>query len=313
MEKISKNKNRKMSAENSDDILRLLTDQELEELLHLYAENCGIESFQYLLIYTQLQWNRKLHQRCIERQNEKWISFRKDFYTDGKGDFRKYGTYICLHQDLVQSVTFHSWEPNSNELLECLEKTNLIQWRNGALLINIAPQFSESVKTIVLKKGGVIRKARPCQGLVLNRSEALNFNKTRIPEGYELGELEEKHAELIHSLWANNKEGSLDYIKGHIKINKSIGLYEKSKKELIGWIFQNEFSGLAILQVIPSHQRKGFGRILVESLSTAVAQTESIPVTAWVVVGNIKSETLLQKVGFKRAVTYEWIQLQKLE
>ncbi|XP_061389386.1 uncharacterized protein LOC133324561 [Musca vetustissima] len=299
-----------MPQETNDDILRLLTDQELEELLQLYTEKCGIESFQYLLIYTQLQWNKKLHEKEIDAQNEKWISFRKNFYTHRKGDLRKNGTYVCLHQDLIQSVTFHSWEANCNELLECLENTNLIQWKNGALLFNIAPEFSESVKNIVVRKGGVIKRARSCQGLIFKPVYGLNPNKTSIPDGYDLAELQERHADLIHSLWANNKEGSLDYIKGHIQINKTIGLYQKSNNELIGWILQNEFGGIAVLQVMSSHQRKGFGRILVEALTNIIAETESIPATAWVVVGNVKSESLLQKVGYKRAVIYEWIQLE---
>lgn len=79
----------------------------------------------------------------------------------------------------IQSVTFHTWQPNCNELLECLENTNLIQWKNEALLINVAPECSEMVKNLVQRKGGAIRRARSCQGLIFKRTNSLNFNKTR--------------------------------------------------------------------------------------------------------------------------------------
>lgn len=95
-----------MYQQGSNDVLRLLSDPELEELLQLYALKSGIGSFQYLLIYTQLQWNKKLREKHIDEQDEKWISFRKKFYTHVNGDFRKYGTYVCLHQDLVSIFVF---------------------------------------------------------------------------------------------------------------------------------------------------------------------------------------------------------------
>lgn len=56
--------------------------------------------------------------------------------------------------------------------------------------------------------------------------------------------LQEQHADLVYSLWANNKEASLNYIKGFINLKRCIGIMEESTNSLVGWIFQNEFSGL---------------------------------------------------------------------
>lgn len=85
--------------EDGLDILRPLNDQELNELLELYKKKYESNGFQYLLLYTQHKWNRQLHDMNIEDQNQKWISFRKIFYTHRKGDFRTHGTYVCLHHD----------------------------------------------------------------------------------------------------------------------------------------------------------------------------------------------------------------------
>lgn len=89
---------------DGSDILRPLTEEELQELLKLYVQKYGGDNFQYLLIYSQCKWNRKLNEMNINKNDKRWLSFRRDFYTHVKGDFRKYGTYVCLHQDLVSTL-----------------------------------------------------------------------------------------------------------------------------------------------------------------------------------------------------------------
>ncbi|XP_023306710.2 uncharacterized protein LOC111688430 [Lucilia cuprina] len=294
------------------DILRPLNDEEFSELLELYKEKYNSNGFQYLLLYTQFQWNSQLAKLNIDKDNQEWISFRKTFYTHRKGDFRKYGTYICLHHDLIQSVAFHTWEPNCTELLECLSKTNLIQWKNGPLLISVTNECSEAVKKIVISKGGSIQKARQCQGLILERDKALNIKVPSLAKGFKVIPLEEHHADLIHANWANNKEASLNYVKGFIHLKRCIGIMEESTNNLVGWIFQNEFSGLAILQVLPSAQRRGLGKYLALAMSHLIAKSLNVHSSAFVVVGNVKSESLLQKIGYERHVVYEWIQLDKI-
>ncbi|KAM7348878.1 uncharacterized protein ACRADG_008045 isoform 1-T2 [Cochliomyia hominivorax] len=295
-----------------NDILRPLNDEEFKELLELYKNKYNSNGFQYLLLVTQYQWNRQLQELNIDENSYEWISFQKTFYTHRNGDFRKYGTFVCIHHDLIQSVAFHTWEPNCNELLECLSKTNLIQWKNGPLLISVANDYSNAVKEIVLSKGATIQRARQCQGFILNYDNALKLNPPSLPVGYKEIRIQEHNADMIHSLWANNKEASVNYIKGFINLNRNIGIIEESTGHLIGWIFQNEFSGLGILQVLPSAQRMGLGQYLAMTMSKLIARSLCINPSAFVVVGNVKSESLLQKIGYKKFVIYEWIQLDKI-
>lgn len=83
------------------DILRPLNDEEFCELLEVYKEKYEANGFQYLLLLTQYQWNKQLKELNVNTEDNKWISFQKIFYTHSNGDFRKYGTYVCIHQDLV--------------------------------------------------------------------------------------------------------------------------------------------------------------------------------------------------------------------
>ncbi|XP_013115621.1 uncharacterized protein LOC106093152 [Stomoxys calcitrans] len=295
------------------EILRPLTEPELEELLQLYKQKYGIDSPQYLLIYNQCKWNEKLKELKISDQNKKWISFRREFYTHAKGDFRTYGTYICLHQDLIQSVTFHTWQPDFKELLECLDKTELICWQSGPLLVNVAAEYSKELRQIIANKGVTIQRARSSSLFVLKRENALNLDPPVIPDGYELRQLQQEDAELVHSHWPNKKEGSLDYLKGLIEIDTTFGVFKKADNSLIAWIFRNEFSGLGILQVLESEQRKGFGTIVVKAISYAIAKTESINITAWILLENVKSQTLFRNIGFEARLVNQWIQLNKIE
>lgn len=90
-----------MSTSETSDILRPLNDEEFSELLELYRQKYESNGFQYLLLFTHCEWNKQLQKLNFDKENKNWTSFRKVFYTHRNGDFRKYGTYICLHQDLV--------------------------------------------------------------------------------------------------------------------------------------------------------------------------------------------------------------------
>ncbi|XP_037936850.1 uncharacterized protein LOC119670597 [Teleopsis dalmanni] len=302
-----------MDVEKTDDILRPLTFEEVDELFELYKNKYGKHNFHYLLMYNQCKWHRQLEEIGAGRapKDDKWVSFRKSFYTHRNCDFRKYGTYVSLHFDLMQSISFHSWEPDFKELFECLNKTKLIDWKSGPLITNVDLIYCEQIKEIANSKGATVKRARTCQALVLPHEKALKLQLQSLPIGYKFDKLRLEHAALIHEIWVNNKEGSLEYIKGLIKVNKTLGIYEEPNNELVAWIFQNDFSGLGILQVMPKQQRQGFGSLLASYLSKKIADSEEVAVTAWILTENFKSEGLLTKIGFEKTVINEWIQLNK--
>lgn len=96
--------------DSHNDILRPLSEDEFQELLQLYRQKYGEQNFHYLLMYNQNKWNQQLKNlNCKEQTavSDEWLSFRKDFYTHRNGDFRKYGTYVSLHYDLVSMFTYN--------------------------------------------------------------------------------------------------------------------------------------------------------------------------------------------------------------
>lgn len=233
-------------ADKDVDILRPLADSEVDELMQLYVDKYGPENFHYLLFYNQRKWDRHLAEAGIAPDDEAHISLRKQFYTHRQGDFRRFGTYVSLHRDIVQSVAFFSWQPEEPaELYACLEQTQRIEWGSGALLTNVDPGFSAHVKALAMQRGAGGIQPRICYGMVLDHETALN--RVQVPEllsDFELRTLNVEDAEMVHGIWPNKGEGSLAYIRALIRYNKTLGACRSDTGELLAWIFQNDFSGL---------------------------------------------------------------------
>uniref|UniRef100_A0A0A1XF82 Glycine N-acyltransferase-like protein 2 n=1 Tax=Zeugodacus cucurbitae TaxID=28588 RepID=A0A0A1XF82_ZEUCU len=297
------------------DILRPLSEDEFKELLQLYRAKYGEQNYHYLLMYNQNKWNEQLKNlNCNVKTGDAadiWLSFRKDFYTYRDGDFRQFGTYVSLHYDILQSVSFHSWEPSQAEVLKCLRETNLIKWQEGPLLTNVDLELCDEVKMIAIANGASVQRARLCLFLILEHEKAAVYALEHLKAGYTVEKLSGNNAALIHELWPNKKEGSLAYVRGLIELNQTAGIFSDTNGELVAWAFQNDFSGLGILQVLPTEQRKGLGGFLAAYLCKQVAAVEQVHLSAWIVSENFKSKALLGKIGFKEVAKAEWIQLNK--
>ncbi|EDW78241.1 uncharacterized protein Dwil_GK16280 [Drosophila willistoni] len=299
-----------MADKQDKDILRPLNDSEVDELLQLYLSKYGPLNFHYLLFYNQRKWDRQLEKAGISATDPSFISLRKTFYTHRNGDFRQYGTYVSLHRDVVQSVSFFTWQPNEIELFECLQQTQRIEWRQGALLTNVDPDYCDRIKSLALQRGAPVLHPRQCYGMVLDHQQAVAVQVPELLTDFELRPLVDEDAQAVHSIWPNKGEGSLDYLKALIKFNRTLGACRSDTGELIAWIFQNDFSGLGMLQVLPKAERRGLGGLLAAAMTRLIAKTEKVTVTAWIVSNNFRSEALLRRIGYRQSIMNEWIKLE---
>ncbi|XP_017147422.1 uncharacterized protein LOC108159019 [Drosophila miranda] len=300
-----------INADKDIDILRPLSDNEVDELLGLYERKYGPQNFHYLLLYNQRKWDCQLAAAGIARNDPAYISLRKQFYTHRQGDFRRFGTYVSLHRDIVQSVSFFSWQPEgARELLECLERTKRIEWTRGALLTNVDLAFCDRVKALAAQRGVTTINARQCFGMVLSHDRALTAEVPELLSEFELRPLRDEDAPMVHAIWPNKGEGSLAYLRALIKFNKTIGACRSDTGELIAWIFQNDLSGLGMLQVLPKAERRGLGGLLAAAITRRIARVEQVTLTAWIVATNWRSEALLKRIGYHQDVINEWIKLE---
>ncbi|KAH8276576.1 hypothetical protein KR044_003224 [Drosophila immigrans] len=300
-----------MSSDKDNDILRPLSDHEVDELLQLYADKFGPLNFHYLLLYNQRKWDRQLDAAGIARADPAYKSLRKRFYTHRRGDFRRFGTYVSLHEDIVQSVSFFSWqeEKAATELFECLAQTERIAWSAGALLTNVDLKFAQRVKELALAKGAAGLQPRQCYGMVLANAEARVIQLPELLSEFELRPLRDEDAAAVHAIWPNKGEGSLDYLRALIRFNRTLGACRSDTGELIAWIFQNDFAGLGMLQVLPKAERRGLGGLLAAAMSKLIAKAEPMTLSAWIVATNWRSEQLLGRIGYHKHLVNEWIKL----
>ncbi|BFG01962.1 uncharacterized protein DMAD_01595 [Drosophila madeirensis] len=300
-----------INADKDLDILRPLSDNEIDELLALYERKYGPQNFHYLLLYNQRKWDGQLAAAGIARDDPAYISLRKQFYTHRQGDFRRFGTYVSLHRDVVQSVSFFSWQPEgARELWECLEQTKRIEWTRGALLTNVDPVFCERVKSLAAQRGVHTVQARQCYGMLMPHNGAARAEVPELLSEFELRPLTDEDAAMVHAIWPNKGEGSLAYLRALIKFNKTLGACRSDTGELIAWIFQNDFSGLGMLQVLPKAERRGLGGLLAAAMTRRIARGEQVALTAWIVTSNWRSEALLKRIGYQPDIINEWIKLE---
>lgn len=119
------------------EILRVVSDVELEELTELYRLKYGPNDFHYLGFCTQLKWNRQLKEMGKDKapenkENDKWLSFRKTFYTHREGDFRRYGTYVSVHFDMVCNINSIN---QLNLYIELTTRCKQLPFTHGNLVI----------------------------------------------------------------------------------------------------------------------------------------------------------------------------------
>ncbi|KAH8289259.1 hypothetical protein KR054_002427 [Drosophila jambulina] len=293
------------------DILRPLSDSEVDQLLDLYKARFGVRNFHYLLMYNQRKWDRQLDEAQIQRSDPAYISLRKQFFTHRSGDFRQWGTYVSLHRDIVQSVSFFSWQPDgAAELWQCLEQTKRIEWTQGALLTNVDLGFCDRIKELAGQRGVTGMQPRQCYGMVLSHQAALDAEIPELLSEFDMRRLTDEDAAMVHAIWPNKGEGSLAYLRALIRFNRTLGICRSDTGELIAWIFQNDFSGLGMLQVLPKAERRGLGGLLAAAMTRRIARGEpDLTLTAWIVATNWRSEALLKRIGYQKELVNEWIKL----
>ncbi|CAH0774458.1 unnamed protein product [Bemisia tabaci] len=117
------------------------------------------------------------------------------------------------------------------------------------------------------------------------------------PPEVRLAPLKLESLELIKSNWFNHPDAA-EYISTLIEHNPSLGVYSRTTGELRAWVLLSEFCALTMLHTVKKHRRKGYARLLVNTMCKTLL-SEGLVVGAAILQGNIPSLKLFESLEFQ--------------
>ncbi|EDW28922.1 GL18696 [Drosophila persimilis] len=262
--------------------------QDLEHLQKLYA--CDLSKycteFQCLDSFIGL-YTTRLHLKNVE------------VFTLPDQDLGLYG--IVLHSRLTFGKFFVFC--NSEQLLE--QALHQLDWWGGMQCSSIRSRYGAAVARVVKSKVPPLKFDLENNLYFLPKEEALELD-VEVPCGFYLKALSQQDAHVIDSSWEWSHSGSFFFIERQILTSICVGLYQEDNQELVAWCIRAQDGFLAALQVKDSHQRRGFGAVVVKEYSRRVALLD-YDVIAEVYPGNKASSGLFRKLGFKVIDQCRWL------
>ena len=122
----------------------------------------------------------------------------------------------------------------------------------------------------------------------------------------EVGPLVEDDAETIYAHSKYQEYISVDYTK--VCIRSGPGVAVRDGGRLVAWAATQDDFAMGFLQVLETHQRRGFARRLTIALATELRALELMPF-AYAADDNVKSIGLLESLGFVRDRKVAWFRL----
>ncbi|EDW03370.1 uncharacterized protein LOC6562001 [Drosophila grimshawi] len=196
------------------------------------------------------------------------------------------------------------------ECLNLLELAlNLLDWSKGLLCSTIPDRYMSTVFKVVQQKGLTVDYHHRSHLYHLPAKHAQQQLQVKCPTGFYLQSLTERDAHLINQEWSYNQEGSLYFIQRQIRLCPSMGLYDNETHELVAWCIRDQDGLLTVLQVKQTHQRRGFGSLIVQALSQRIAELGD-DIIAEIYPGNLASVRIFDKFGFRMIDHCHWLNIQ---
>ncbi|XP_020799245.1 uncharacterized protein LOC110177068 [Drosophila serrata] len=259
--------------------------QQLEQLKNLYSRDP-----KYLKEFYCLDNYLELHRKDAKLRNV-------NVYTVPNLDL---GLFVVVDRYLLFMGCLEN--ERSEELLR--DSLDQLAWFGGLQLASMPQRYFKAAYEIVQAKklpfNSVISNS-----FVLSQEKALQF-EVNPPVGFYLKSLDIKDAQVIEDHWKWSVPGSLFFFQRQIAFNICVGLYEEKTNELVAWCIRAPDGVLAALQVKDSHQRRGFGVLIVKEFSRRVA-LQGQDVMTEVDQDNEASSALFRKMGFKLFDQSNWL------
>lgn len=128
-----------------------------------------------------------------------------------------------------------------------------------------------------------------------------------LPQGAKLRPLRASDAPTLDARWTYRSATSLPMVASMLESGDpgNVGI-ELEDGSLAGWVARYTDGALGMLYVEEAHRRRGLARALVMAAARAL-DSAGLPCFAYIVDGNEASESVFQRLGWRRVADADWL------
>lgn len=225
-----------MKTTADEEILRLLTSEEIIQLIKIYKNNLPTETRGYNYLITQ----QRLLRLSAERGPQIFRSDRERilFYTHKNGDINN-GTFLTISGTTDYTIVLSSLQESGEEIRDCIFKTKLIEWKFGPIFLSTQKMFVSHIMDIINENKYEIFLQTWNVVAHMPKEKSLEL-KIDIPDDVYLAGLKIEDCDVINSEWPYRYNGSLEFIQDLVVFNGGIGVFSKEDNKLLCWVIKNE-------------------------------------------------------------------------
>ncbi|CAO1383639.1 unnamed protein product [Diamesa serratosioi] len=283
------------------DILRELNDEELNYVLEKLKKKLPYAIRDYYFIQCALKFRES-----ARNYNDVSVKCLPKFYTHYNGN-KENCTIFAITGKEDHTVSAFTFEKCLKELKECFDRTELINWDQGVLIVLMhAEQTGVPLETI-MHNGANLKDDERASYYWMTKEEALLISSTiTIPDNTTIQNLTEHDAKTCNDMWQWRYENSEKYIRSLILLNGGYGLFDQTTNELLAFALINDHFATGLLNVVKKSRGKGYGELMARYLTVKIAEMQLHP-TCYIDVHNIISQKLYNKIGYKKIGDINWI------
>ncbi len=111
--------------------------------------------------------------------------------------------------------------------------------------------------------------------------------------------IQDKDIEFVASLWPHysKKADHVTWFRHQAQIFASVAIYKDEK--IVSWLLESLIGSLLHLFTVPEHRGKGLATIVIREMCKKLIANGQTPF-AFIVPGNVTSERLFLRCGFKK-------------
>lgn len=225
-----------MNPTADEEMLRLLTSEEIMQLIEIYKNNLPSETRGYNYLVTQ----KRLLELSAERGPEIFRSDRERilFYTHKNCDIEN-GTFLTISETKDYTIFLSSLQESGEEIRDCIFKTKLIEWKFGPIFLSTQEKFNSHIMDIIKENKYEIFLQTWNAVAHMPKEKSLEM-KMNIPDDVYLAALKIEDCDVINSEWPYRYNGSLEFIQDLVVFNGGIGVFSKEDSKLLCWVIKNE-------------------------------------------------------------------------